>query len=204
MMSLSGPAIVAGVEANAVRFVFARSVAILDAWSAAGGAIDGDRGVAIERLREAANAAQQRVVAELRALLALDPAAQARTPLEIVRELRREPTEVLMAIGVGAIARDPFEERAMPDDPYDLAPRTLSDLGDDELGPMQLAWGLGKATVLRARAARPTPSEGPVDNLSMTAHGAEPERTSLGTMPRMVKRARELISRAERENRGKQ
>jgi hypothetical protein len=160
LMSESGTAIVAGVEANATRFVFARSVAVLDAWSAAGGAIIGDRSQATAQLQEAAKAAQRHVTTDLRALLERDPAEQARTPLEIVRELRREPTEVLTTIGVGAITRDPFEERALPDDPYGLAPRTLSDLGDDDLGPLQLAWGLGKATVLRARAARATAGDG--------------------------------------------
>jgi hypothetical protein len=159
LMSTSGDAIVAGVEANATRFVFARSVAVLDAWSAAGGSIAVERSEATARLQEAAKAAQQHVSTDLRALLERDPASQARTPLEIVRELRREPTEVLIAIGVGAIARDPFEERALPDDLYGLAPRTLSDLGDDDLGPLQLAWGLGKATVLRARAARAVSNE---------------------------------------------
>ena len=201
-MSTSGTAILAGVEANAARFVFARSVAVLDAWSVAGGSIDGDRAAATERLGEAAKAAQQRVLADLGTLLERDPAAQARTPLEIVRELRREPTEVLATIGVGAIARDPFEERALPDDPYGLAPRTLSDLGDDELGPLQLAWGLGKATVLRARAARVTAGDDAVDNLSISASEGAPERTSLRTMPRLIERARNAVrSRAQREKR---
>jgi hypothetical protein len=194
LMVSSGPAIVAGVEANAVRYVFARSVAVLDAWSAHGGTID-DREAATTRLRDAANTARDRVVSELEALLALDPEAQARTPLEIVRGVRREPTEVLAAIGVGAIARDPFEERALPDDPYGLAPRTLSDLGDGDLGPLQLAWGLGKSTILRARAARTVATEGPVDNLSITARAAEVGRRSLGTMSQTVNRAWDALRR---------
>ena len=40
--------------------------------------------------------------------------------------------------------------RALPDDDYDLAPRTLGDLGDADLGPLLLAWGLAKAAVMRA------------------------------------------------------
>jgi hypothetical protein len=203
LMDASANAIVSGVDANAMRYVFARSAAVLDAWMAAGRAITTDRDNATDQLREAAKAAQQHVVAELRSLLELDPASQARTPLEIVRDLRREPTEVLTAIGVGAITRDPFEERALPDDPYGLAPRTLSDLGDDDLGPLQLAWGLGKATVLRARAAQTTASDGPVDNLSISGSGAESGRSSLGTMPRMIQRVRDAMrSRAQREKRG--
>jgi hypothetical protein len=70
------------------------------------------------------------------------------------------PTEVLRNAGVPGVVRDAFEERAFPHDDYDLSPRTLGDLGDPELGPLLLAWGLAKAAVLRARtsasAADPT------------------------------------------------
>jgi hypothetical protein len=200
LMAASGPAILEGVKVNASRYVFARSVAVLDAWSGARPTREGDRDVEAARLHDAAEAARDRVVSELEALLALDPSAQARTPLEIVRSVRREPTEVLAAIGVGAIARDPFEERALPDDPYALAPRTLADLGDDDLGPLQLAWGLGKSTVLRARAARAAATEGPVDNLSITARAAEIGRSSLGTMSGTISRVwTSMRNRAERD-----
>ena len=37
------------------------------------------------------------------------------------------------------------------DDIYGLVPRTLGDLGDPELAPLHLAWGMAKATVIRAR-----------------------------------------------------
>jgi hypothetical protein len=50
------------------------------------------------------------------------------------------------------VQRDPFDERMLPEDRYDLAPRTLGDLGDPELAPLHLAWGLAKAEVLRSRA----------------------------------------------------
>jgi hypothetical protein len=103
-------------------------------------------------LRAAAAAATARVTAELEALLALDPADQRATPLEIVRSGVREPTEVLRAAGVGAVARDEFDERHQPDDIFDLTPRAVGDLGDAELGPQLLAWGLAKSRVLRARA----------------------------------------------------
>jgi len=36
---------------------------------------------------------------------------------------------------------------------YGLVPRTLGDLGDPELAPLHLAWGMAKATVIRARRA---------------------------------------------------
>ena len=93
-----------------------------------------------------------RVETELRALFALDPAAQRATPLEIIRSLRREASEVLRAAGVPEVVRDPFETRAFPDDVYGIVIKTPAELGDDELGGALLAWGLGKAKVLRARA----------------------------------------------------
>ena len=95
---------------------------------------------------------------DLKVLLALDPAEQAATPLEIVRSAFAEPTAVLEAVGVPAVVRDPFDERAWPGDRYGLVPRTLAEVGTGpdagDLGGQQLAWGLAKAKVLRARAAR--------------------------------------------------
>ena len=78
---------------------------------------------------------------------------QQATPLEVVRSAYREPTAVLAAAGVRPIVRDEFDERAWPDDIYGLVPRTLGDLGDPELAPLHLAWGMAKATVIRARRA---------------------------------------------------
>ena len=149
-MASSAAAIVAGVEANAAAYVERKAMELIDAW---GRVPDADRADAIVALRAAAERATDRVLTALRELFALDPARQRRTPLEIVRTLPREPSEVLAALGVPPIVRDPFEERALPEDAYGLAPRTLVDLGDAELGAMLLAWGVGKATVVRARAA---------------------------------------------------
>ena len=95
-------------------------------------------------------AAADRVAAELRALLARDPAEQAATPLEIVRTIVLEPTALLRELGVPEVVRDAFDERAHPDDVYDLAPRTLADL-DPELGPELLVWGMAKARLVRPR-----------------------------------------------------
>jgi hypothetical protein len=76
---------------------------------------------------------------------------QRATPLEIVRSAYREPTAVLRRAGVPEVVRDDFDARAWPDDVYGLVPRTLGDLGDDELAPLHLAWGLAKAKVIRER-----------------------------------------------------
>jgi hypothetical protein len=142
-------AIVDGVERTLPAWV-ARSIeSILDAW---GKADDETRAQALEFAAIAGHTASARVADDLRALFALDPAQQATTPLEIVRTAVREPTDVLRAAGVPAVVRDAFAERAWPEDRYGLVPSTLGDLGDPELGPLQLAWGLAKAKVLRARA----------------------------------------------------
>ena len=92
--------------------------------------------------------AADRVAATLRALLALDPAEQAATPLEVVRTLVIEPTALLRELGVPEVVRDPFDERAQPADVYDLAPRTLADL-DPDLGPELLVWGVAKSRLVR-------------------------------------------------------
>ncbi|MGQ0823500.1 MAG: hypothetical protein ACT4OX_00480 [Actinomycetota bacterium] len=104
--------------------------------------------------RAAGDAARDRVVAELRELFAQDPAEQRATPLEIVRSLRSEVTALLQSRGVKSVARDPFERRAFPDDEYAVVLKSLAELGDEELGPTLLAWGLGKSKVLRHRATR--------------------------------------------------
>jgi hypothetical protein len=122
---------------------------LVDTWGRLG---EPERAAAITEADSAAGPAVAAVVAELRELFAADPAQQRTTPLQIVRGLVATPTAVLRAAGVPGVVRDAFEERAFPDDEYDLVPRTLGDLGDPELGPLLLAWGLAKASVLRARA----------------------------------------------------
>jgi hypothetical protein len=131
---------------------------IIDAWGRIEPAARAD---AIATAESAAGPATARVVTELRALFALDAAAQRTTPLQIVRTLVAAPTAVLRAAGVPGVERDEFEQRALPDDDYDLAPRTLGDLGDPDLGPLLLVWGLAKAAVLRERRTSGGDSESP-------------------------------------------
>ena len=141
--------LLAGVHEGARAWVEAAVARVLDAW-----------GVLDERARtEVAGAAAAagvrataRVEDELGALFALDAAAQRATPLEVIRSLRQEATEVLQAAGVPEIVRDQYETRAFPDDVYGIVLHTPAELGDDDLGGALLAWGLGKAKVLRARA----------------------------------------------------
>jgi hypothetical protein len=98
--------------------------------------------------------AADRVGSALWAEMALDPARQRATPLQIVRSAYEEPTAVLAAAGIPPVERDDFHERRWPDDRYGLVPEHLSDLGDEDLGPLLLAWGMAKAAVLRSRQAR--------------------------------------------------
>ena len=127
---------------------------IVDAW----GRLDARDLERVERGTEAASAATTaRVVGSLRELFAADAAEQHATPLEVVRTAYREPTAVLASVGIPAVERDEFDERAWPDDRYGMVPRTLGDLGDPELAPLLLAWGLAKAAVLRARRRDPGP-----------------------------------------------
>jgi hypothetical protein len=144
-----GDAIVAGVEAQLPAWAVRRVRLLVAAW----GRFDADAVAAVERhARLAGDRAAVRVGDELRDLFATSPELQRRTPLEIVRTAVREPTAVLAQAGVPAIVRDEFDERAFPDDVYGLVPRTLGDLGDEHLGPLQLEWGLAKTAVLRSRA----------------------------------------------------
>jgi hypothetical protein len=121
---------------------------VLDAW----GHLDPPaRATVDDELAGAVHAATQRVTDELRDLFEHDAATQPATPLQIVRGASREPTQVLLAVGVPPVVRDEFEERTLPDDRYGLAPRTFAELGDADLGPQHLVWGLAKAATLRAR-----------------------------------------------------
>jgi len=149
MLHETGDAILAGVEREAPGWVVTSVRRLLDAW---GRADAGARARALDAAEAAGVAAAGRVGARLGALLALDPSEQTATPLEIVRTLYEEPTAILVTAGVPAVVRDPFDERAWPEDRYDLVPRSFADLGDPDLGPLHLAWGMAKATVLRARA----------------------------------------------------
>jgi hypothetical protein len=141
-------AIVVGVERELPGWV-ERSVArILDAWARSA---PDERARAERDAVDAGRAATTRVVGELRDLFARAPEEQRSTPLELVRGAYREPTAVLAAAGIPPVERDEFAERAWPDDTYGLVVHGLGDLGDEDLAPLQMAWGLAKSKVLRAR-----------------------------------------------------
>jgi hypothetical protein len=148
LLAEAGDAIVIGVERELPGWVRREVARIVEAWGQTEPAV---RARAEREAVDAGDAAAARVVGELRVLLAADPSAQRATPLEIVRSAYREPTGVLEAAGIPPVERDEFDERAWPDDRYGLVIATFGDLGDDELAPLHFAWGMAKATVLRAR-----------------------------------------------------
>jgi hypothetical protein len=104
---------------------------------------------AIAQAHEAGARAATRVTHDLEALFARPPAEQRTTPLVIVRSLRTEATAVLRDAGVPEVERDPYDLRAFPDDVYGIVPKSIVELGDEDLGGALLAWGMGKARVLR-------------------------------------------------------
>jgi hypothetical protein len=148
LMAEGAAKIVDGVERLGPAWVVGAVTGIVDAW----GRLDpATRTATLVEARVAGRRAAARVAGELRALFALDPMAQRATPLEIVRSLRREATEVVARTGIPEVERDRYDVRSFPDDVYGLVPRSITELGDDELGGALLAWGIGKARVIRER-----------------------------------------------------
>jgi hypothetical protein len=141
-------ALIGGVSSALPAWAARSADFLLSAW----GGLDAERRrEVVAAAEEAGEQAARRVAEELRELLALDPAEQRATPLEIIRGAVDEPTAVLAAAGLPDVVRDPFEERAWPDDRFGLVPRTLRDL-DPDLAAIHFAWGIAKAALLRARA----------------------------------------------------
>lgn len=148
LLRRTGDEIVAGVERALPGWARHEAARLVDAW----GRHDADeRRAILDRAESAGEAAARRVSGELGALMALDPDEQTATPLQLVRTAYREVAEVLSEAGIPPVERDGFAERALPDDDYGLAPETFADLGDDDLAPLHLAWGVAKATVHQAR-----------------------------------------------------
>jgi hypothetical protein len=144
-------ALVEGVGRALPEWAARSAETLLSAW----GRLDAERQrEVVAAAREAGERAAGRVAAGLAAVLAVDPAAQRATPLEIIRTAVLEPTAVLAEAGMPDVVRDPFDERAWPDDRFGLVPRTLRDL-DPDLAAVHFAWGVAKAAVLRARAGGP-------------------------------------------------
>lgn len=102
------------------------------------------------RLAEAADEASAWVRAELRALLSTDPEQQRTNPLQLLRSAARFAVPVLRSLGAAVPARDEYEQRAMPDDPYAIGPLAWIDMGEavHEAG---ITWGAWKAATVISR-----------------------------------------------------
>lgn len=105
------------------------------------------------KVAAAARAAQADGGRRLRALLAADVDEQRTNPLGILRSLVPYPTAVLRAAGADPVERDEFQQRAFPDDVYDLSPANFADV-DPALHEPGLVWGAAKAHIHLARRRR--------------------------------------------------
>ena len=135
------------VEATLGGWVVRAVTDLMTAWA---GAVPDDVVAEAER---AGVAAVADVVPRLRHLVGLDVDEQPTNPLAMLRGAVTHPTAVLAAAGVPHVRRDPFDERAFPDDVYGLAPAAFADV-DPSLHEPGLRWGASKAHVvlLRRRA----------------------------------------------------
>jgi hypothetical protein len=150
------PADLAALERYAAELLQAVEVAlpawvqraVLERWAAWSGAEPSPE--LAEAARDAADAAADAVLPDLRALLAQDVAAQRSNPLSLVRRAVVPATAVLAAAGVPHVVRDADAARLFPDDVYDLTPASFADLDPAALEP-GLRWGAAKAHVLLRR-----------------------------------------------------
>jgi hypothetical protein len=123
-----------------------RSVA--ERWEAwAGGEPSPELG---DAARDAASAAAEAVLPDLRALLRQDVGEQRSNPLSLIRRAVPHATRVLAAAGVPHVVRDEQAARLFPDDVYDLTPASFEELGTAVHEP-GLRWGAAKAHVLLRR-----------------------------------------------------
>lgn len=155
LLERTGDEIRRGVGEALPEWAVAQTARILDAWTrqADEAVSTDDRRAILERARAAGEDAASRIGAELDELLSTDPDEQRVTPMQVVRTAVREVTAVLRDAGIPPVERDEFEEHRLPDDDYGITPRSLADLGDEDLAPLHLAWGVAKATVHKARHA---------------------------------------------------
>lgn len=103
-----------------------------------------DAGQLEDAIAAAAGTAALETGGQVRSLLEADIDDQHTTPLALVRQAVRYPTEVLRAAGAPPVERDAVQAGLLPDDPYDLAPATFADV-DPGLADLGLAWGAAKA-----------------------------------------------------------
>jgi hypothetical protein len=137
-----------GLEAAIPTWVVGSVKRIMMAWA---GAVPPD-------VAEAAEIAGQRARSDtgtaVRALLMSDIDDQRTTPLALLRQAVKYPTEVLRSAGVPPVERDRFSVEAFPDDDYDLSPISFADV-DPALADAGIAWGAAKAFAHKRRHGSP-------------------------------------------------
>ena len=137
-----GAELAAAVTAVLPGWVEARVIGLVAAWSGSSPA------EVTDEVRVAARAAGRAAAADvgpdLARLLAADVDAQWTNPMTIVRRAVGHAAGVLDAAGVGAVVRAPEDEAHLPDDRYDLTPRTFADV-DPSLHELGILWGAVKA-----------------------------------------------------------
>lgn len=143
-----GPELARAVEAALPGWVVRSVERVLVAWRG-----EADAAVMAEAAAAGAQAAAE-IGARLRALLGADVDDQRSTPLAVVRDAVRFPTEVLRRAGVPPRSRDAAAEALFPDDAYDLVPGSLADI-EPALGELAIEWGAWKAMAHRRRHSRP-------------------------------------------------
>lgn len=136
-------AVDAAVPGWIVRLVVDR----IEAWS---GAVSSDW---VHEAARAGDEARAEAVTAFGALFAQDVDDQDVNPLAVLRRVTVHAHRVLAAADVPAIERDPFAERAFPDDVYDLVPATWADI-DPALAEPGLTWSAAKAFIFKARRRR--------------------------------------------------
>ena len=116
---------------------------VVNVATAAGHEVDDSLRSAAE---DAGEPARADVGAAVRTLLATDIDAQHTNPLSLLHGAVRYPTAVLREAGVAPTGhRDEFAVRAFPDDVYDLAPATWTDV-DESLQEPGISWERGRPT----------------------------------------------------------
>ena len=143
-------AVLAGLDRHLASYWAGRVVPLVEAWNGCPATPDD-----AARVGAAAEAAASTAIDGLRRLFGADIDEQWTTPIDVVRRSTGELSELLAGMGVAPVVRDEFEERAFPDDPYGLAPRTLADI-DASLQEPALLWGAAKARLHLERHAGPS------------------------------------------------
>ncbi|MDP9071424.1 MAG: hypothetical protein M3N68_09105 [Actinomycetota bacterium] len=158
-MEEQAKALADGIEAALPAWVERSVEAVLVAWR---GAADP---TVLGAAREAGVRARSDVGGRVRALLEGDVDEQRSTPLSILRDAVRYPTEVLRAAGVPPVERDDFATACFPSDDYGLTPASLADL-DPALVEAGIAWGAAKAWTHKQRHGAGTGPALPPENRS--------------------------------------